>query len=360
MAQWVETETMGMKVAMKMDAELMASLGGEVAGLTGGGPPADLTSQDPGKILESSQATYDLKYIGEEAVEGVPLMIFAGSIKDEFKEMMTGAFGGAELGFTLSGIRLVVGRDDGFPRRVEMLGAEGAPPFMRMEYRNVKLNPEIADAEFQYAPPADALVMDMSEMMAGIDLEALAAGANIDELFNEEAFQKQMEQIVEAFAGAGERTAAGGGAAADMEKFAENLMASLFGEPAPAHEIVAPFDAATMAPADEVLRDAFRVFALPGFVGREMNLKGPMMGRRELMRGDFKAEILSMPLEMSVVIDKERRVWSVFKGFDETEVESYDLNDIAHAEWIGQPMGISANRGPLSGSVRAMAELREV
>ncbi len=176
---WMDMDMMGERMVMKMDIDAMAEMSNEMMGnpmspMMGGG-----ASQDPRKFIEQSNQMFALAPAGIQELDGTSVYVVAGNLRDEFYDAANAAGGDGETNefadmFTgmMSGTRLYVGVEDGFPRKMEMLGQDGTPT-MTMTYNNVVINEPLDDELFVYSPPDGVQVMDMTEMLQG----ALDAGA---------------------------------------------------------------------------------------------------------------------------------------------------------------------------------------
>jgi|GEM_PF-6569974 len=102
--------------------------------------PETWDPSDPFKDVE----TGSLRYVGEEAVDGVPCALFEARMK------MTGGETGM---IPADHARLWLGREDGFPRRLVLMDAQGRE-VIRQTYTNVRINPSVGDDVFHFVPPA--------------------------------------------------------------------------------------------------------------------------------------------------------------------------------------------------------------
>jgi outer membrane lipoprotein-sorting protein len=62
--------------------------------------------------------------------------------------------------------RIYVGQSDGFVHRLEQYDKSMTNLVMSMEFKNLKFNPDVPDSTFVYQPPANAQVMDITQMMS--------------------------------------------------------------------------------------------------------------------------------------------------------------------------------------------------
>jgi peroxiredoxin len=187
---WVEMDMMGAKQVMKMDMDAMMEMsndmmGGAFSGMMGGGAP-----QDPRNMIGQMNTMYALSNAGTQDLDGTEVYVIGGNIRPEVHEQMDAAADGADTGVDgfdassmlgmMDSVRLYVATADGFPRKMEMLGADGTP-WMTQTYRNVVLNAPMDDSEFAYTPADGVSVTDMNEMMeAGLD----AGGGPDDSEYN--------------------------------------------------------------------------------------------------------------------------------------------------------------------------------
>lgn len=187
---WTESNIMGTKMIMKYEAEQMEAMGGQF----GGGMPGmgnGMFSQNPAETLSGFGDMYDLTLEGSGEASGVAVWRLTGRIKSDMTAPVdtvdpTGEL--ASMGFSMDTISIEIGKDDGMMRSMK-LGPSNGEPFMSRVYENVRINPEIDDAMFQYTPPEGAHVMDLGEMMSGgalaeglAELGAPGSGVNLDTL----------------------------------------------------------------------------------------------------------------------------------------------------------------------------------
>ncbi|HUW56179.1 MAG TPA: DUF2092 domain-containing protein [Planctomycetota bacterium] len=111
---------------------------------------------DPLDQFEAMGEVYDFKVIGEETVGDVRCYVIEGTLKESFIKQvpdprMLKAFTGK--------VKLFIGQDDMFPRRMTGQNADGQQS-MSMDITNLKLNGQVDESLFRYTPPADAQVTD--------------------------------------------------------------------------------------------------------------------------------------------------------------------------------------------------------
>ena len=104
------------------------------------GSPETWDPSNPFKDVDAGS----LRYVGEEAAEGVACALFEARMKT-----MAGEAGMIPADHA----RLWLGREDGFPRRLVLMDAQGRE-VIRQTYANVRINPSLADDLFRFIPPA--------------------------------------------------------------------------------------------------------------------------------------------------------------------------------------------------------------
>ncbi len=134
-----------MKMVMKMDIKKVADETGE-----------DIARQqmsDISKPFEDYERD-SIRYIGTEKLDETTTNVFEAAPKEkiEFERMP----------FVPAKMKLWIGADDGFIRKVVTLDEEGKE-MMSMSFTNIQMNVEIADTQFEFKPPKGAQVMDMTE-----------------------------------------------------------------------------------------------------------------------------------------------------------------------------------------------------
>lgn len=163
--QWTETTVAGIKRVVKVDlnkaGDIMESqpgMGG--LGIMSAGASLNM-AQDPRDVLEGYSAMYTMRSEKVEMMDGVEVYVIHGRIKAEFKELMNPKGVAAKFGASMNDIHVVVSKDDGFVRQIEMLGAN-RKPFSTTRYRNVKLNEPVDETLFRYTPAKGVQVQDMT------------------------------------------------------------------------------------------------------------------------------------------------------------------------------------------------------
>ena len=156
--QWTETKMMGQVQVFKLNMNEVGDLKG-VSLSTPGGQGA---IQNPSKIFKDLAQVYDMKLAGNEAMDGTDTYLLEGTIKDEFKADPSGNM--ASIGVAPSKIRLAVGTEDGFVRKLEQTNTDGVS-FMTVTFTGIKINPAFDDRVFQYTVPQGATLIDANEMI---------------------------------------------------------------------------------------------------------------------------------------------------------------------------------------------------
>jgi outer membrane lipoprotein-sorting protein len=123
-----------------------------------GGKFNPLDQMDPSKQWEASKKLYDFKVTAAKDSDGRGVYVMEGLSKPGADQPI--AAGAAAMGK----MRVSVGRDDGFIRRMEMYDKSLTNLVTVMEFRNLKFNGEIPDSTFVYQPAADAHVTDITSM----------------------------------------------------------------------------------------------------------------------------------------------------------------------------------------------------
>jgi outer membrane lipoprotein-sorting protein len=142
---------------MKMD---MNKLGSNVLAQAGAqGNPLD--QFDPSKQLETTRGMCDLNIGATVNLEGQPMYVLEGGLKQSALTNSQLATMAATVGKT----RVFIGKTDGFVHRLEQYDKSQTNMVMAMEFKNLKFNQDVPDSTFAYQPPPDAQVVDMTQMM---------------------------------------------------------------------------------------------------------------------------------------------------------------------------------------------------
>lgn len=143
---------------MKMD---MNKLGSNVLAQAGvQGNPLD--QFDPAKQLETTKGMCDLNVGATSKLEGQPMYVLEGALKQAALTNQQLATLAAMVGKT----RVFIGQTDGFVHRLEQYDKSQTNLVMAMEFKNLKFNQDVADSTFVYHPPPDAQVVDIGQMMS--------------------------------------------------------------------------------------------------------------------------------------------------------------------------------------------------
>ena len=182
---WMDMDMMGMKQVMKMDMAQVEkfqedALGELLPGGLGGLGGMGSMQNDPRFMLEQMANTFDLTYEGKERFNDSDVYVLHGTLRPDIKAQLEGtadgdnpfAIGMSMAGSMMGSMRLKIGTKDGFVRLNEMLDESGAP-WMTMTYENVRINGQIDGSDFEYTPPSDAVVMDLSDMMEQMNMTEL-------------------------------------------------------------------------------------------------------------------------------------------------------------------------------------------
>ena len=143
---------------MKMD---MNKLGSNVLAQAGvQGNPLD--QFDPAKQLETTKGMCDLNVGPTSNLEGQPMYVLEGALKQAALTNQQLATLAAMVGKT----RVFIGQTDGFVHRLEQYDKSQTNLVMAMEFKNLKFNQNVPDSTFVYNPPPGAQVVDIGQMMS--------------------------------------------------------------------------------------------------------------------------------------------------------------------------------------------------
>jgi hypothetical protein len=143
---------------MKMDMNKLGSNAMAQAGMQGN----PLDQFDPAKQLETTKGMCDLNVGATRELEGQPMYVLEGALKQAALTNQQLATMAAMVGKT----RVFIGQTDGFVHRLEQYDKSQTNMVMAMEFKNLKFNLDIADSTFVYHPPPNAQVADMTQMMS--------------------------------------------------------------------------------------------------------------------------------------------------------------------------------------------------
>ena len=143
---------------MKMDMNKLGSNALAQAGVQGN----PLDQFDPAKQLETTKGMCDLNVGATKELEGQPMYVLEGALKQAALTNQQLASLAAMVGKT----RVFVGQTDGFVHRLEQYDKSQTNLVMAMEFKNLKFNQDVADATFVYHPPPGAQVVDIGQMMS--------------------------------------------------------------------------------------------------------------------------------------------------------------------------------------------------
>jgi outer membrane lipoprotein-sorting protein len=112
---------------------------------------------DPVKQLETARARYDFSVIAARDIDGQPMYVLEGSLKQEMLANPEIAKAATVVGKT----RLFIGQSDGFVHRLEQYSKSKPNSILiAMESKNLKFNLDVPDSMFVYQPPPGAKVLD--------------------------------------------------------------------------------------------------------------------------------------------------------------------------------------------------------
>lgn len=124
--------------------------------------------QDLCTFLGEHAKKYDLKLARADVVDGVEVHVLTGALLPEIREHFPEAGLKNGWGFVYMNMGIAdstdiyVGKKDGFLRKVELRGRDGAV-MLTMTIKNVMVNVSIDDSVFVYTPPDGVKVMDESD-----------------------------------------------------------------------------------------------------------------------------------------------------------------------------------------------------
>ncbi|NCC51364.1 MAG: DUF2092 domain-containing protein [Spartobacteria bacterium] len=140
-----------MKMVQTLDMEKFREAMGEDAGAMGA--PAKV-GEPPDPFDGVDHTT--LEFVGNEMVGEEEVYVLEGGFTKEVKEMQ------AMNPFAPESARFWVSKADGMPRRTVFFNKDGGE-MMSQEYQDVVINPEIDPSRFEFTPPEDVQVVDMTE-----------------------------------------------------------------------------------------------------------------------------------------------------------------------------------------------------
>lgn len=139
-----------MNLVQKIDMEV-------IKGLPGMTTPGQQI-KDPSKPLEQlDPATVQL--IGEETMDNQLCYIFEGMIPADAQKI-AGEYAPEKM-------KIWVAKDDGISRKIESFQKNGTTS-MTITFSNVKVLNNLTDADFVFTPPANAEVVDMTQVMQSL------------------------------------------------------------------------------------------------------------------------------------------------------------------------------------------------
>ena len=153
----------GMIQAMKMDMNVVKEFAKEM-----GVPESVLNSsnmglgmmQDPSKMLESYEDTYDLEIAGIDTLGDTQVYVLKATIKPEVLEnIKNNSMLSQQAGMMESTQTLYIGAADGIMRKVIM------GDFMTMSFFNINLNTKLSQEDMKLNIPEGVQVMDMTELI---------------------------------------------------------------------------------------------------------------------------------------------------------------------------------------------------
>lgn len=145
-----------MKMAHKIDIARMKK---EFGGLHKPGGIFEQHAKESGDILNPLQGfdKGNIKFIGVDLTTEGDALAFEATYPDKMLEPRS-----EQWGFTPSKAMFWILKDSGVTSKMDIFNKEGAK-MMSQEYKNIKLNPQIADSVFTFVPPEGTQVMDMTD-----------------------------------------------------------------------------------------------------------------------------------------------------------------------------------------------------
>jgi hypothetical protein len=128
---------------------------------TAGGRFDPLEQMDPTRRWEVTKDLYDFQVANPQPADGQSVYVMEGLLKASAVTNQQVAAEVAKVGK----VRVSIGREDGFLRRLEQYDQSSTNLIMAMEFKNLKLNLDVPESTFVYRPPADAQVVDTTPMM---------------------------------------------------------------------------------------------------------------------------------------------------------------------------------------------------
>jgi len=153
---WQEMNIGSLKRVMKMDFHGVPT--NSAAGIA---MLDSARNMDPKCQLEAAQQKYNFTLTGTTKLDGQDVYLLEGTLRPDAKlspqEAGLADYMGTE--------KMYIGRQDGFPHRVEIFDKSGTNLFMSMDLRNLKFNEDAPDSLFVYTPAPGVQVIDMTEMV---------------------------------------------------------------------------------------------------------------------------------------------------------------------------------------------------
>ncbi|MEK7308278.1 MAG: tetratricopeptide repeat protein [Nitrospirota bacterium] len=145
-----------MKMAHKIDIARMEK---EFGGLHKPGGIFEQHSKESGDILNPLQGFNkgSIKFTGVDFTTQGEALTFEATYPDKMLEPRS-----EQWGFTPSKAMFWISKDSGVTLKMDVFNREGIK-MMSQEYKNIKLNPQIADSAFTFVPPEGTQVMDLTD-----------------------------------------------------------------------------------------------------------------------------------------------------------------------------------------------------
>ena len=102
------------------------------------------------------KAQFDIKDLGQETIGNARAYVLEMTPRNAPPSVA-----GAPAGMTPGPMRIAFDTQTGMPVKMDLFSSQGAT-MAAMTYTNYRLNPNLSDSLFQYAPPPNVKVMDMS------------------------------------------------------------------------------------------------------------------------------------------------------------------------------------------------------
>jgi outer membrane lipoprotein-sorting protein len=153
---WQEMDLGGKKQVIKMNIEAASANASKM------GMKVDaLQNLDPTKQWEQNKRHTDYSLAGAVEINGIRTYILEGKWKKEALLNQQTAPMTAIMGKS----RIYIGQTDGFMYRMEQFDSSNTNVVITLEFTDLKFNEPIPDTTFQYSPPPNVNITDMTQAM---------------------------------------------------------------------------------------------------------------------------------------------------------------------------------------------------